>query len=210
MQCVRRCSPISPDRCRSAHAGAAGSTIHGVKTIRIKFACWAAAGVLFAGPALAQWDGWDYNYDREITPWAEMQQQLPAYPADENLLRLDVGPLSSHRFFVDAKSVSTGSDGVARYTLVIKTSGGSSNVSFEGIRCESGEQKYYAIGRSDRTWVRARNPQWRRIEFQQLNAHHITLYNEYLCRGKFMVESAGEIVQTLRRGSPARVQTGTD
>lgn len=176
-----------------------------MKTIRIKLACWAAAGWLAAGPALAQWDGWDYTFDREITPWAEMQQQLPAYPADENLIALDVGAATAHRFFVDGKSVSTGADGVVRYTLVIKTAGGASNVSFEGMRCESREQKYYAIGRNDRTWARARNPQWRYIEFQNINAQHITLYREYLCRGKFMVESAEQIVQVLRRG-PTRHQ----
>jgi CNP1-like family len=168
-----------------------------------KFACWAAAGCLAAGPAFAQWDGWDYKFDREITPWAELQQQIPAYPVDENLIPLDVGAATAHRFFIDGKSVSVGKDGVARYTLVIKTAGGASNVSFEGIRCESREQKYYATGRSDRTWARARNPQWRYIEFQNINAQHITLYGEYLCRRKIMVEPAEQIVQDLRRG-PSR------
>lgn len=173
-----------------------------MKTVRIKFACWAAAGWLAAGPVLAQWDGWDYTFDREIKPWSEMQQQLPAYPVEENLIPLDVGAATAHRFFVDGKSVSTGSDGIVRYTLVIKTAGGASNVSFEGIRCETREQKYYAIGRSDRTWARARNAQWHRIEFQHVNAQHITLYGSYLCRGKIMVESAEQIVQALRRGPP--------
>lgn len=208
MRCVLRCSPISPDGCSGIHAGAAGGTIDGVKIIRIKRACWIVAGWLVAGPALAQWDGWDYTYDREITPWAELQQQLPAYPADENLIPLDVGAATPHRFFVDAKSVSVATDGVVRYTLVIKTSGGASNVSFEGIRCESREQKYYAIGRSDRTWARARNPQWRPIEFREVNAQHITLYREFMCRGKIMMESAEQIVQALRRG-PVRPQ-GSD
>ena len=90
---------------------------------------------------------------------------------------------------------------MVRYTLVIKAAGGSTNVSFEGIRCESREQKYYAIGRSDRTWTRARNPQWRPIEFREINAQHITLYGEFLCRRQIMVESAEQIVRALRRGS---------
>ncbi len=150
--------------------------------------------------AQTQWEGWDYTFDQEIKPWAEMQAQLPGYPADENLIPLDVGAATAHHFFVDSKSVSTGSDDVVRYTLVIKTAGGATNVSYEGIRCESREQKYYAIGRSDKSWVRARNPQWRRIEPKQFNAHHTTLTREYLCRGKIMVESAAQIVQALRRG----------
>lgn len=173
-----------------------------MKTIHIKLACWAiAGGLVVTGPVLAQWDGWDYTFDREITPWTELQQKLPAYPVDENLIPLDVGAATANHFFIDGKSVSVGADGIARYTLIIKTAGGASNVSFEGIRCETREQKYYAIGRGDRTWARARNPQWRYIEFREINAQHITLYREYLCRGKIMVESAERIVQALRRGS---------
>ncbi len=162
----------------------------------------ALAGLFFASAALAQsqWDGWDYNFDREVTSWNEMQAQLPPYPRDGTLLPLNVSAVTTHRFFVDANSVSTGKDGVVRYTLVIKTSGGATNVSFEGIRCETREQKYYAIGRADGSWVRARNPQWRRIEFQQVNAHHITLYGEYACEGKFVKGSAEQIVRALRRG----------
>ena len=169
----------------------------------------AAAGALFlaamlsllpAASAVAQWEGWDYNYDREIMPWAEMQGQLPAFPAEQNLIPLNVSAVTPHRFFVDAASVSAGSDGVVRYTLVIRTAGGSTNITFEGIRCQSREQKYYAIGRSDKSWARARNPQWRPIAFRDVNAQHLTLYSEFMCRGKFMMESAEQIVQALRRG----------
>ncbi|RPJ48281.1 MAG: hypothetical protein EHM16_02920 [Betaproteobacteria bacterium] len=177
-----------------------------MKNMRFRLKCWAAAGVLVAGPVFAQWDGWDYAFEREIKPWAEMQVQIPAYPTDDTLIPLDVGSATSHRFFIDGKSVSTGSDGVVRYTLVIKTAGGATNVSFEGIRCETREQRYYAIGNRDGTWVRARNSRWRRIEFKEVNAHHITFYGDYACRGKVMVESAEQIVQALRRG-PSRDQS---
>lgn len=152
--------------------------------------------------ALAQgkWEGWDYTFDREITPWEEMQAQLPAYPLDQNLVPLDAGSATSHRYFVDALSVSIAKDGVTRYTLVIKTAGGATNVSFEGMRCESREQKYYAIGRLNKTWGRARNPQWRYIEPREVMAHHFTLYREYLCRGTITVEPAEEVVRLLRAG----------
>lgn len=157
---------------------------------------------LLCSPALAQkaWEGWDYAFDREISPWSEMQAQIPAYPAEDQLIPLDVGAATPHRYFVDARSVSIGGDGVVRYTLVIKAQGGAVNVSFEGIRCESREQKYYAIGRNDKSWVRARNPQWRYIEFKAFAAHHATLYQEYVCRGKFMRDSAEQIVSALRAG----------
>lgn len=156
--------------------------------------------------AQGKWEGWDYTFDREISPWEEMQAQLPAYPLDQNLIPLDVGSATPHRYFVDALSISTAKDGVTRYTLVIKTSGGATNVSFEGMRCESREQKYYAIGRPNRTWGRARNPQWRYIEARDVITHHFTLYREYLCRGKITVEPAEEVVRLLRAG-PKRAPT---
>ena len=76
-------------------------------------------------------------------------------------------------------------------------------MSFEGIRCVSREQKYYAIGRADKTWVRARRPQWGPIK--EFNAQHTTLYEEYMCRGKIVMETAGQIIELLRRGP---VQSG--
>jgi len=116
------------------------------------------------------------------------------------MIPLDVGSATTHRYFVDTRSVSLGNDGIVRYTMIIKTSGGATNVSFEGIRCEVREQKYYAIGRGDKTWARARNPQWRHIEPREYTAHHMTLYLEYLCRGRFMYDSAEQIVRLLRAG----------
>ncbi len=146
------------------------------------------------------WDGWDYKYDREITPWSELVGDLPAYPMDRNLIPLDIDAVSPHRYFIDALSVSSGKDGVIRYTLVIKAAGGATNVSFEGIRCDSAEQKYYAIGRSsDRGWTKARNPQWREFSARQGGAHHAELYKNYFCKIK-TAEPADRIVRALRTG----------
>ena len=85
---------------------------------------------LLCSGALAQkqWDGWDYTFDREITPWSEMQAQLPAYPVDAQLVPLVIGAATPHRFFVDVRSISMGSDGVVRYTMVIKAQGGAVQV----------------------------------------------------------------------------------
>lgn len=173
-----------------------------MKTLRVLAVCTGITAWLAAGLACGQtpWADWDYKFDQEITPWSEVQTQIPAYPADGDLIRLDVGAVTQHRFYVDAKSLSIGNDGVVRYTFVIRTSGGATNVSFEGIRCESAEQKFYAIGRNDRTWVRARNPQWRRIEFREIAPYHFTLYAEYVCKGKHIAGTAEQIVAALRRG----------
>lgn len=148
------------------------------------------------------WDGWDYKYDREILPWSELVADLPPYPADSNLIPLEVDAVTPHRYFVDAKSLSSGKDGVVRYTLVVKTAGGATNVSFEGIRCDSAEQKYYAIGRpGDRSWVRARDPRWRAFSARQAGVHHASLYQWYLCKVR-TAEPVERIVRALREGIP--------
>ncbi len=157
--------------------------------------------LLLALPARAQWEGWDYEFDQEKKLWAEIQLKMPAYPKQPNLIEFEAGTASTHRFFIDAESISVGGDGVVRYTLMIRTSGGATNVTFEGMHCAMREQKYYAIGRSDGTWSRARNPQWRRIEYMEVNRHHGVLYADFFCHGKFPVKSPKEALDLLKKGS---------
>lgn len=149
-------------------------------------------------PAAAQWAGWDYANDKEITPWAELEAKIPRYPGDAGLLPFEAGPTSGHRFFIEPSSLSIGEDGVVRYILVVRTSGGATNVSFEGMRCETREQKTYAIGQRDGVWTRARDPQWKRIEYKEFSRQHGILYRDFLCRGKAPAASVREIVQLLK------------
>ena len=113
------------------------------------------------------------------------------------------GSANSNRFYIDAPSLTVGSDGVVRYILLIRAGGGASNVSFEGIRCETREQKLYAVGRSDGKWTRARDPAWRDIEYKDLNRHHGVLFAEFFCdvarKGKTLPTNA--ILAALKRGS---------
>ena len=156
-----------------------------------------------AFPVHAQWAGWDYDNDREIKPWSELQARIPAYPKDQDLIRFDAGAATPHRFFVDPKSLSIGEDGVVRYILVVRTAGGAKNVSFEGIRCETREEKIYAIGHPDGAWARVRHPHWRRIEYREVNRHHGVLYRDSFCRnGKSAPASVADIVSRLRNPPP--------
>ena len=145
-------------------------------------------------PALAQ------DLDMEKKEWREIEAELPAYPRTKSLVRFDGGAASTHQFLVDAESLSVGADGVVRYTLVIKTSGGAMNVTHEGIRCDERQQKTYAVGQAGGGWARARDPQWRYIEYLTFNNHHRVLHNEYLCEnGRYPVETPREIVKRLRQ-----------
>lgn len=162
------------------------------------------SAMLIVRLATAQWKDWDYDLDQEKKPWTELQTQIPAYPKPENLLKFDVGAATQHSYFVDRASVSVGDDGVVRYTLMVKSRGGATNVSFEGIRCEARELKVYAFGRANGEWSRARDVQWRRIEAREINNHHLTLHREYFCQGRRWAAPAAQILQTLRDGPPKR------
>lgn len=152
-----------------------------------------------AWPAAAQWSGWDYDRDEPVKKRVELEAKPPAYPKEGNLLQFDAGSASPHRFFIDPETISVGGDGVVRYTLVVKAAGGSTNVSFEGMRCDSRELKVYAFGRGDGTWIAARDPQWRRIEYKEVNRHHGVLYGEILCRDRAPVKSAKDAVNAIRK-----------
>lgn len=167
------------------------------------------AAVLGAGVAHAQWGGWEADFDEEKKPWKEIEAKLPRYPKDADLIAFDAGGATPHRFFIDASSITIGDDQVVRYALVVKTAGGATNVTFEGIRCETREVKVYALGHPKEQWGRARNPRWRRIEYREVNRHHGTLFADYLCQGssseRSPVPTVKEMSDRLRHGPPPMV-----
>jgi len=125
---------------------------------------------------------------------------LPAYPNDADLIEFYVSATATNRFFVDGNSLSVGKDGVVRYTLVIKTAGGATNVDYEGIRCASREFRIYATGRADGSWLPNRSTDWRLIENRDVNRYHAALNREFLCPIGNPIQTAEEGRNALRRG----------
>jgi hypothetical protein len=169
----------------------------------LAFAAWAL-------PSAAQWREWDTDFDEDKKSWKEIEAQIPAYPRPENLVRVQTGAATSHEFYVDANSVSVGEDGVVRYTVVVKTGGGATNVTFEGMRCRTRERKLYAIGHADHTWVRAREPQWQRFTLRDLTPHHHTLYHDYFCSAPTRPTPPRRAIDALKRGTSLARSTATD
>lgn len=120
--------------------------------------------------------------EAEPARWEEEKiEHYPAPPQPENLLPFIADSATDNRFFVDSASIQIGGDGVVRYTLVVKTTQGAENVSYEGIRCQTREVTRYAFARSDGSWVAARQRSWERIEKPDRNRHHIVLYADFFC-----------------------------
>ncbi|MCA1978795.1 MAG: CNP1-like family protein [Thiobacillus sp.] len=150
--------------------------------------------------AQAEWGDFDYEFEQD-KPWVETAAQLPPYPKAENLLPFDVSSATRNRFLVDAASIGVGADKVVRYTVVIEAAGGAKNVSFEGLRCATGERRLYAYGHPDGSWSKARNAGWEAVQFRSLLSYQKALYEDYFCRDGLTVKDAAEAVHNLKRAA---------
>lgn len=134
--------------------------------------------------------------------WKEMGVTPPAYPAPAGLVKFPSSWTTSD-VFIDGATLAVGDDNVVRYTLVIKTAGGAENVTFEGLRCETGQIRVYAFGRRDRTWSPARVSDWKPIADSRINRHHFEFWRDVFCDGK-VTEPRAIILKNLERGGRER------
>ena len=146
----------------------------------------------------AGWNLFDFKSE-DAKPWVESDSALPAPPKPQNLIPFEVSPVTNNRHFIDAASVHVGSDDVVRYTVVIEAAGGATNVSHEGIRCDSGEQRVYAYGQADETWSASGNERWEAIKFDSARSYQRALSEDYFCAHGSQVKTGAEAVHNLRR-----------
>lgn len=161
----------------------------------VLLALW-AGGVVAGGIVEDRFRGpqFEHDFEADEKPWEEIQAQLPAAPKAAALHEFKVGGRSGHRYFLDLDALSAGADGVVRYTLVIRTAGGAENVSYEGMRCTTGERKLYAFGRPDGQWARNRYAGWTPIEARRDDSYQKELFFHYFCT----VDGAADM-KTIRR-----------
>jgi hypothetical protein len=142
----------------------------------------------------------------------ELALQLPTAPKRDGLIAFDPGRPTTMKFFVDPASVSVGTDGIVRYTLVALGDGAAANVSFEGIRCKTAERKTYAYGRADGSWYQPAATQWTKIGAPALEVPRFVLYQDFFCPSRQIVSTPVEAVEGLRLGAHPRASdllTGT-
>jgi hypothetical protein len=144
-------------------------------------------------------------------PFREDRTALPPPPRDENLIRFDAGPARrGYSYFVDGASLTVGTDTVVRYTLVVRSDAGATNVSYEGIRCSTRERRVYAYGRSDGKWMEGRVSGWKKIGAPGVEGHIYVLYNDFFCPGREGIRDAAEALAALRAGRHPRASDDTD
>ena len=142
---------------------------------------------------------------QEGPEWTELGVTPPAYPKAENLIKFPTTWTTSV-VLVDPTTLSVGDDTVVRYVLVIKTAGGAENVTFEGLRCQTGQRRIYAFGRRDQIWSPSRTSDWRPIDDTRINRHHFEFWRDVFCDGK-ATEPRDVILRNLVRGGRERPQS---
>ncbi|MGI4846936.1 MAG: CNP1-like family protein [Janthinobacterium lividum] len=144
------------------------------------------------------------DFDDAEKTWQELSVQMPPQPVAANLLPFYTNPTATQTFAIDGSSLSIGADGVVRYVLVATSEYGARNVTYEGIRCETSEQKLYAIGHEQGSWSRSRNDSWKPIRSSASNGGQAALYNDYFCDTGLVNGKVADIVGRLRKGRQVR------
>jgi hypothetical protein len=138
--------------------------------------------------------------ERDEPSRTEAEVELPAFPQDEDLIPFKVGSAMDKRFLIDKKSISVGGDEVIRYSVLVISSAGARNISFEGMRCSTGERRVYAFGRNDGTWSRARNGRWAGIR-GGANSYPVALFSDYFCAiGQRTIMTPEDAIRVLQYG----------
>ena len=150
------------------------------------------AAILMSGAA------WGGAYDEPDPDWEESGYQIPPMPDDKSLLPFYASAVSPNQYLIDVSSISIGKDAVVRYVLVIKSQGGARNVTFEGIRCATGEYRIYAMGRSNGQWMPTRNDEWQKVPSGDYNRFREALLGEYLCDGVAPARSRAQVIEMLK------------
>ena len=158
----------------------------------------AALAAASSGPLHAQPKS-DWETAEEERNWREGEIALPPYPKAADLVEFHVSATTGFRFFVDHTSLSVAKDGVVRYTLVARSASGVDNVSYEGIRCQSGTVRAYAFGQGGGRWS-ARGTAWRGVDPRGAQRWHFALWRDYFCRNAIAIHDAAEGIDALRRG----------
>ena len=154
---------------------------------------------LVAGAAGAQAKSdWERENEERLKQSAEKMVAPPPL-VRAKLIELELEAPGDFRYFVDAQSVSVGSDGIVRYTMVARSPGGVENITFEGLRC-AGEYRVYAVGQPGGGGWSGRPGSWRPVP-RDARIGQNALMRKYFCPARATaIRDAQEGVAALRAG----------
>ena len=86
---------------------------------------------------------------------------------------------------------------MVRYTLVIVSSSGVRNISYEGLHCGKHEYRRYAYG-SNGTWFTIEASPWQKVSDTGMDHYRHVLYWDYLCNPVRTNLDAASMLRSIR------------
>lgn len=150
---------------------------------------------LALGASLAQTtSGW-----LEENRFEESEVRLPERFNTDRLIEFTVSSGSELRFGVDPQTVTVGDDRVVRYVLVARSPSGVINVLYQGLRCDNGEFRTYALWQSSEGW-RPQKSDWIDASRTAAGRPAARLAREGLCFGRLPNTPVSKMLNELRYG----------
>ena len=128
---------------------------------------------------------------------------IPKVPDPPDTQEFYVTKLATNRFAIDPASVAIDAERVIRFTLLVTSSSEVRNVSYEAIRCSTGEHRLLALARADGSWVQVKTGGWRKItNDDSVNRPRLVLMWRW-CEGDAAASlKPTELVRRLKDGNP--------
>ena len=121
------------------------------------------------------------DYKEPEEKWLEREVQVPETIDRDDLQEFQVAANETRfHYFVERNSIRHDTDGVVRFTLVIRSKSGAANSSYEGFRCRERLYKVYAYGGQDNL-IPAPDTTWEPIPKDESTDYRAALYDDLLC-----------------------------
>lgn len=133
-------------------------------------------------------------------PDVALPDPAPAAPLEDGLVAFEVDASSTVRHAVFAPSIAVDAHRVVRFALVVRSSAGVRNVSYEAIDCASAARRLIAIGRTDGSWRATPASPWRPIGGTATHDPQYRLLLRTFCAGGGAAGDAAALVGRLRTG----------
>lgn len=143
--------------------------------------------------------------EQDEKSWQETAINLPPFPRAQDLLpiRGDAGD-PGYNYYIDVNSVTLTPDEVLRYTIIIQSPGGASNIVYEGIRCATSEIRTLAYGTREGRFKRMPEADWTYVHTQGPLGYRTNLVELYVCDENGWAVDSDTVLERLVMHDPRR------
>jgi hypothetical protein len=130
--------------------------------------------------------------------WKEAKTVLPPLPSAENLRPIDAFEAKrGYEYLLDRASIVAGSDGVMRYTMVVRSTTGKAQMFHEGLRCQTSQVRTYAYASSSGGFRASSSTRWKPAAHSGGRGYQAYLENVIMCDHNGWAWSADKAIEAL-------------